>query len=333
MSPGTDAHPDLFSEPAPPDRRPARAGARVDPIAPAADLTDLAARLPPNLRFGTSSWSFPGWRGLVYGADYPEATLARAGLDAYARHPLFRSVGVDRGYYAPVDEAVLARYAGAVDDDFRFLLKAHAALTTPRTAFRPAYLQGVPDLFLDARHATHAVIEPARRAMGERLGVVLFQFPPMPPQVWPHRVRLLGRLHDFLTALPPGPVYALEWRDAEILGGDYHAMLADAPAVHAPCSHPRMPPVDEQGVDPAASRALVIRWLLGHGRGYDEAREAYAPFDRLVEPDVETRQRIVDMLAAATRAGREGLVIVNNKAEGSAPLSVVELARSVLSGR
>jgi hypothetical protein len=39
------------------------------------------------------------------------------------------------------------------------------------------------------------------------------------------------------------------------------------------------------------------------------------------------------MLAAATQAGREGLVIINNKAEGSAPLSVVELARSAVAGR
>jgi uncharacterized protein YecE (DUF72 family) len=242
----------------------------------------------------------------------------------------FRSVGVDRGFYAPVDEAVLTRYAAAVGDDFRFLLKAHAALTTPRTAYRPAFLQGVPDLFLDVRHAIQAVIDPARRAMGERLGVVLFQFPPMPAQVWPHRARLLDRLHDFLNALPSGPVYALEWRDAQILGGDYHAVLDDAGAVHAPCSHPRMPPVDEQGVDPAAASALVIRWLLGHGRGYDEARAAYAPFDRLAEPDPDTRRRIAGMLAAATKAGREGVVIINNKAEGSAPLSAVELARSVV---
>jgi hypothetical protein len=29
------------------------------------------------------------------------------------------------------------------------------------------------------------------------------------------------------------------------------------------------------------------------------------------------------------RAGKEGLVIVNNKAEGSSPLSIVELARAL----
>ena len=328
MSPGSDSQPDLFGEAG---RAPGRIA--VGPAAPSPEWQELAARLPSCVRFGTSSWSFPGWRGLVYDGEHREEALARHGLAAYARHPLFRTVGVDRSFYAPVDEAVLARFAAAVGDDFRFLIKAHAALTTPRTAFRPAFLQGVPDLFLDSRHATHAVIEPAQRSLGDKLGVLLFQFPPMPAQVWPHRARLLERLHGFLRALPPGPAYALEWRDAQILGADYHAMLADAGAVHAPCSHPRMPPVDEQGVDPAQAAVLVIRWLLGHGRGYNEARAAYAPFDRLAEPDPESRRRILDMLAAAAGAGRPGLVIVNNKAEGSAPLSVAELARGLVARR
>lgn len=320
----SDAQPDLFGA------APRAAGRRpVGAAAPAEDVQRLAACLPPWLRLGTSSWSFPGWRGLVYDGDYREEALARHGLAAYARHPLFRTVGVDRSFYAPLAEAALAGYAAAVGEDFRFLMKAHAALTTPRAAFRPAFLAGVPDLFLDPRHATRAVIEPALRALDGKLGVLLFQFPPMPARVWRHRARLLERLHGFLRALPAGPAYALEWRDAAILGADYHAMLADAGAVHAPCVHPRMPPVDEQGVDPARAPVLVIRWLLGHGRGYEEARAAYAPFDRLVEPDPLSRRRILDLIAAA--AGRPVFVVVNNKAEGSAPLSVAELARGIVS--
>jgi hypothetical protein len=30
------------------------------------EASALAASLPAGVRFGTSSWSFPGWRGLVY---------------------------------------------------------------------------------------------------------------------------------------------------------------------------------------------------------------------------------------------------------------------------
>jgi hypothetical protein len=74
---------------------------------------------------------------------------------------------------------------------------------------------------------------------------------------------------------------------------------------------------------------LVVRWMLGHGRGYEEARDLYAPFDRLAAPDPESRASITELIRRAVRAGKEGLVIVNNKAEGSSPLSIVELARAV----
>ena len=36
------------------------------------DARQLAASLSPRLRFGTSSWAFPGWRGAVYAPDAPK---------------------------------------------------------------------------------------------------------------------------------------------------------------------------------------------------------------------------------------------------------------------
>ena len=110
-----------------------------------------------------------------------------------------------------------------------------------------------------------------------------------------------------------------------------HALLADAGAVHGLCAHPRMPSVDAQGVDPEhdpiGAGPLVIRWLLRRDRAYAEVRATYAPFDRLVEPDSDARVRIAALLRAAASRGRGSLVIVNNKAEGSAPLSIEALAR------
>ena len=37
----------------------------------------LAARLPREVRFGTSSWSFPGWKGLVWPRRTTTAVLSR----------------------------------------------------------------------------------------------------------------------------------------------------------------------------------------------------------------------------------------------------------------
>ena len=304
-----------------------RRSVQVRAVARDPEHVALANRLPAQLRFGTSTWSFSGWQGIVYDGEYDESRLAREGLAAYAQHPLLRAVGVDRSYYRPLTGDTLTRMRKAVSGDFRFLLKAHAALMLPKSASRPSFLSGVGDVFLDADHAMRLVVDPARRALGETLGVVLFQFSPLGERVLRHRSALLERLHGFLRALPPGVSYAIEWRDTAMLGADYQSLLADVGAVHACVAHPRMPPVDEQGADLAAAGPLVIRWLLAPGRGYQEAKAAYAPFDRLVDPDVEARRRIVELLLDATRRGREAVVIVNNKAEGSAPLGIAELAR------
>src|SRR5262245_8553585 len=80
----------------------ASAPAPVGPPARPASVVELGRRRPPDLRLGTSSWSFPGWRGTVYDREATAAALARRGLTAYARHPLFRTVGLDRTFYAPM---------------------------------------------------------------------------------------------------------------------------------------------------------------------------------------------------------------------------------------
>ena len=47
-----------------------------------AEAAAIAVRIPPNVRFGTSSWSFPGWAGLVYSRRATASELAREGLIA-----------------------------------------------------------------------------------------------------------------------------------------------------------------------------------------------------------------------------------------------------------
>lgn len=320
---------DLFgARPAPPSKvAAAPVGQRIH---------ELAERLPRNLRFGTSTWSFAGWRGIVYAAEHEERVLAREGLTAYAQHPLLRAVGVDRSYYAPLTVPTLERMRAAVSADFRFLLKAHAALTWPKSLSRPDYLRDTPDVFLDAEYARRWVIDPAVAVLGERLGTVLFQFPPLGPRVLRWRSELLARLSSFLRELPrdlpPQMRYAVEWRDGEMLGEDYHAVLAEHGVVHGYAAHPRLPAITSQTSCELARHAepapLVIRWLLHPTRTYEGAKAAYAPFDRLIDADVQTRAQIVELARSALDRGQPVTVIVNNKAEGSAPLGILALAEA-----
>jgi uncharacterized protein YecE (DUF72 family) len=295
-------------------------------------VTESAGRLPAGLRLGTSSWSFPGWAGLVWADRHPADVLSRDGLPAYARHPLLRAVGLDRTYYAPLPVGELARHAAQVPGGFRFLVKASRLCTSPWLPDGPGRgAAGENPRYLDPSWARDAVIGPAVEGLGDRLGTVLFQFPPLPRRETRDPQRFAARLSSFLAALPRGAPCAVEIRNAELLVPAYAAALAAAGASHGFTVHPTMPPLAAQAdvVAPETQPALVVRWMLGHGRSYEEAREIYAPFDRLAAPDPDARASVAELVRRAVRAGREGMAIVNNKAEGSSPLSVIELARAI----
>jgi hypothetical protein len=113
-----------------------------------------------------------------------------------------------------------------------------------------------------------------------------------------------------------------------LLTADYAAALRHTGAVHCYTVHPTMPRLPEQAgiVDPAEQRAIVVRWMLGGGLGYDEARERYQPFDRIVDADDATADDVATLLGTAVIRCRPGFAVINNKAEGSAPLSAFRLA-------
>ena len=310
--------------------------AAVGAAVPSPEVVALAARLPAGTYLGGSTWSFPGWAGLVYDRAHPAARLARHGLAAYARHPLLRAVGIDRTHYRPLPAAELARYAAAVPPDFLFLVKAHEACTLAHYPDHPRYgaERGRPNpLFLDAAHAAAEVVAPYAEGLGAKGGALLFEFAPQ--DLGPPR-RFAARLHAFLAALPPGPLYAVELRNRELLTADYAAALAAAGACHCLNVHPRMPDVRVQArlAGVAAAPLTVGRWLLGSGASYEVASKRFAPFDRLAAPDPVARRALAGLARGALAAGRRVLLTVNNNAEGCAPLSIVALARELAaSGR
>jgi uncharacterized protein YecE (DUF72 family) len=307
------------------------------PVGPAPvppTLLDVAARLPATVRLGTSSWSFPGWDGTVYDRPASQSVLARHGLEAYARHPLLRTVGIDRTYYRSLPAADFASFAGAVPSDFRFLVKADRLLTSPTNP--EGY--GVRDLnphFLDPLFAVQEVVGPMWEGLGANAGPILFQFSPMHPNLVGGRGPFFERLHRFLDALPEGPLYAVELRTPALLTAEYAALLEATGAAHCYNVHPAMAPLERQleVLSPFYQPALVVRWMLHAGLRYEVARDRYQPFDRIVDEDLPSRERIAITVLDATLAERDTFVIVNNKAEGSSPLSVFRLAERIAGWR
>ena len=321
---------------------------------PSEELVRLGRHLPEQVYLGTSSWAFAGWEGLVYQTHYTETRLARQGLTAYSQHPLLRAVGVDRGYYHAPDTAEWERTARDVPPRFRFVVKAPAAVTDALN--RGSRSAGSPPAtanprFLDVAFATERFVMPVLEGLKEKAGPLVLQFAPLPSELTRDAHALIERIADFVSKLPRThagmqPIYAVELRNPELLTPRFVNRMREAGTRLCIGVHARMPPVARQAsalrtMDARTSPdgawllagPLVVRWSLHAGFGYEQARARYAPFNRLLDPDLVTRGSLVHLIRVAVRSGQSAYVIVNNKAEGCAPLSCVELARSLADRR
>lgn len=329
----------LFETPSP-RKRPVAAVGEVQPASQSPLLQ--APVLPSDIRLGTSSWFFPGWRGLVYEGVHPQTALSRKGLAAYAEIPLLRTVSLDRTFYAPISAAEYARYAGQVPDDFSFVVKAPALVCDAVMRDEEGRGKVANPHFLDAAIATREFVVPCLEGLGAKAGPLVFQVSPLPRGLVVEAATLIERLAAFFAALPRElgkhrPLYALELRNAELLTPRLMHMLAAADVRYCVGLHDRMPEVERQAValralDGDAPGPLVVRWNLHRGFLYQAAKQRYEPFDKLVDEDIETRRILARMAADAFRAKQKVWITANNKAEGSAPLSLLKLAQEIAQG-
>lgn len=312
----------------------------VEPAVPSPGLQALREALPAALRLGTSSWSYPGWIGTVWAREYPETRLSKQGLRAYARHPLLRTVSLDRAFYRPLDAAQYAAYAAQVPDDFRFVVKAPGLVADALVRDEAGRGLQANRSYLDPHLAVRAFAEPALEGLRHRLGALVFQLSPVPDEMLRDLPALLHRLGAMLRALPalqptaPDAVVAVEVRNPQWLTPAFAATLREAGATYCLGLHAKMPPIEDQLPTLRAlwPGPLVCRWNLHrkHGAyGYEDAKRLYGDFDRLVDPDPETRAALARVIAGTTGAGYPAYVTLGNKAEGSAPLSAVALAQAV----
>ncbi|MDB5896235.1 MAG: hypothetical protein JWQ88_3766 [Rhodoferax sp.] len=304
----------------------------------------LAAALPRTLRLGTSSWTYPGWAGLVWDGEHPDTLLSRQGLAAYGQHPMLRTVCLDRNFYRPLTASQYARYADQVPDDFRFVVKAPSLVTDALVRAENGRGMQANTGFLQPELALQEFVQPALEGLGHKLGALVFQLSPLPAALLARLPEVLGRLAAMLAALPPlqpaapDGVFAVEVRDPAFITAhapQFADVLRGGGATFCLGLHPKMPPLEAQlpmlrALWPAP---LVCRWnqnrLFGP-HGYEEAEKAYAPFDTLIDADPATRRALARVISGTVGRGLNAFVTASNHAEGCAPRTLRLLAEAVL---
>lgn len=296
----------------------------------------LARKLPTSVRLGTSSWTFPGWGGIVYEGSPSEADLLADGLRAYASHPLFRTVGIDRSYYGPLTSRDLAGYAAQLSPGFLAVSKVWEELTTfvfpkhPRFGDRAGTKN---PRFLDPDEVLETVLAPFAESFAPYTGPFVFELPPAPTSAIGDGREHAVAIERLLTRLPTTFRYAFELRNRELLTPRYLDVLRAHRAAHVMNYWTAMPTVGEQLAMKGSISAdfVVLRLMLPPRTRYEQLKSAYAPFDRIVRQDDEMRRDVVAVVRACEALGADVFVIANNKAEGSAPLTLEALARAITS--
>ncbi|HEU5219201.1 MAG TPA: DUF72 domain-containing protein [Gemmatimonadales bacterium] len=298
------------------------------------DLAALRAAIPKGVRFGTSSWTYPGWKGLVYQRDYPATGASAEMLAEYARYPLFSTVGIDSSFYGPLTQKSLKSYSAALPRGFPCLSKVWDRITVHTFAKAREKLragQPNPD-FLNADLFLSDVWGPLQTYFQEHTGPLIFEFQAIARQVEVTPSDFAERLDRFFAKLPRNGRYAVEIRNPEFLTPAYFAVLREHDVSHVLSSWTRMPSIGMQLDLPGVITAgfLVVRALLRPGRLYADAVDAFQPYDRIRDPNPELRSDLVRVVETAEQLRIPAYILVNNRAEGSAPrtiAAVVELLR------
>jgi uncharacterized protein YecE (DUF72 family) len=313
-------------------------GSLLAPVpAPRAEDIALAARVPPHVHMGTSSWTFAGWADFVYRRHYPsQKEFVRSSLEEYVAHPLLRTVGIDRSYYGPLPREELASYAALLPEGYRVVMKVWdeiAALSYPDHA-RFGARAGQPNpRFLDVGAFAEHVALPVEETFRSHLAAYVIEIPPTPHA--PDVARFEAQLDRFLVEAAPFGPFSVEVRDSRLMTDRYLEILSARGASHCFSFWTRMPSIAKQrervartlGGQGVLGPVVVARLMLPHGKSYEKQKAAFEPFDRVVVPQPAMRADVVALADACAEAGLPLYAVVNNKAEGSAPRTIEALAK------
>ena len=287
---------------------------------------------PSTIRFGTSTWAYEGWQGQIYKTSYPKSRFTQECLGEYCRYlyhgePLFRTVGNDSTFYRPPSAGQLGRYLTQIPEDFEMCFKVWEEITIPRFATLARYgpKAGQPNPhFLDATLFTDLVLTPYREAtFAPHTGPFIFEFQRhgLPAQDF------CSKLDGFFSQLPKDFRYSVEIRNAELLGPQYQAVLARHGVAHVYNHWSWMPPLVEQHrrMEGFTAPFTVFRLLTPLKMPYEAAKKRAAPYDKIVGELPEMRRDTVNLVTQAVAENRQAHVLVNNRSEGNAPLTVQAL--------
>lgn len=181
------------------------------------------------MHIGTMGWSYSFWKG----SFYPKDLATKNFLAFYARQ--FNTVEADSTFYRIPRAQTIEEWKRQVPEGFVFSLKFPRMITHVK-------------LLKDCQEETRVFLQRVS-LLGEKLGVLLLQFPPM------FRQQHFPLLREYLKTLPETHHYAVEVRNKSLLNDDVYTLLKEHHMALAWVDASKMPLTSELTAD-----FVYVRW-------------------------------------------------------------------------
>ena len=282
------------------------------------------------IRFGTCSWKYDSWRGIIY----PDKDNINY-LNEYSNH--YSTVEIDQWFWSLFppnkvvlpDKKVVQDYKDSVPEDFLFTIKVPNSITLTHFYNRikkeplitnPYFLSG--NLFEEFLLTLEPIVN--------NIGCLIFQFEYLNKQKMNSLSNFQEKIYEFHSSLPENiPPIGLEIRNPNYLNNSFFEVLMELNISNVFLEGYYMPPVNEvySKYKKYIKNLTVLRI---HGPDRKEIEKISNENWNKIYVDREKEIiSIVDMIRDLQKNEVDLFVNINNHFEGSAPLTISRIKENL----
>jgi uncharacterized protein YecE (DUF72 family) len=276
------------------------------------------------LHFGTCSWKYESWRGIIYPLERKFNFL-----EEYSKH--YDTVEIDQWFWSLFGEKVklpskkdVLDYSQSVPENFRFTIKIPNSITLTHHYRKNKNDKLIPNNFFLSIELFHNFLNSISE-LSSNVKMLMFQFEYLNKQKMKSQVEFLSKLKTFFQNVRTDLPLAIELRNPNYLNEFYFEFLNEMRVYNVFLQGYYMPPIWEiyNKYRDFIKQKVVIRL---HGSNREDIEEmSGGNWNKIISPKDEELKFIVEILKDLENRKIETYVNVNNHYEGSAPLTIEKI--------
>jgi len=277
-----------------------------------------------DLHFGTCSWKYDSWRGIIYPVEGKFNYL-----EEYSKH--FDTVEIDQWFWSLFNEKIklpakkdVIDYSHSVPSNFKFTIKLPNSISLTHHYRKDKKAELIPNKFFLSVELFHEFLDSIAE-LSKNVGMLMLQFEYLNKQKMQSQIEFISKLKSFLQKIETDIPIGIELRNPNYLNELYFEFLNEMNVFNVFLQGYYMPPIWEiyKKYRDYINGKVVIRL---HGPNREDIEEkSGGKWNKIIYPKDDELIHLLEILKDLAERKIETYVNVNNHYEGSAPLTIEKI--------